>query len=241
MFLLAGLTIDWTQMPTYNTIMAVSAGAALMSIVYFARDVLSGETIDHESWAIGFGVPGFILTVTGIHMSLTWPLAKYFPFDNIIFGETSFGFGVLLLAAAFYLWKRGASLFSLTEVPHHLGRKLVPISIFIFGLGLGLIGIMAAGIYFQLFAAPPEEPISGMFAQYPWLEATWMSLMFGGVGLGAVLFPIIARALAAGSPNVALQKVVGYVWWLIGLGFLLFGGLNFFTHIGLIVRTMPKP
>jgi hypothetical protein len=34
--------------------------------------------------------------------------------------------------------------------------------------------------------------------------------------------------------------LVGYVWWIIGLGFLLFGGLNFFTHIGLIVHTMPK-
>jgi hypothetical protein len=35
-----------------------------------------------------------------------------------------------------------------------------------------------------------------------------------------------------------VQKVVGFVWWLSGLGFFLFGALNFVTHIGLIIHTM---
>lgn len=34
------------------------------------------------------------------------------------------------------------------------------------------------------------------------------------------------------------QWVVAVTWGLSGLGFLLFGALNFFTHIGLIVNTM---
>ena len=31
------LIIDWTQMPTYNTIMSVAAGAGIMSLVSFAQ------------------------------------------------------------------------------------------------------------------------------------------------------------------------------------------------------------
>src|SRR5438552_5971059 len=104
------LVVDWAQMPTYNTILSVSAGAALMSLVSFFRAVQREKNIRMDSWAIAFGVPGFILLATGMHMTLTWPLAKYFPYDNIIFGEPSFGFGTLLVAAALYLWKREASI-----------------------------------------------------------------------------------------------------------------------------------
>jgi uncharacterized membrane protein len=236
----ARLVIDWTQMPTYNTIMAVAAGSSLMSLVHFARTLGREKDLHVEAWALAFAVPGFILTVTGMHMSLTWPMAKYFPYDNIIFGETSFGFGVLLLAVAFYLWKRGAMILAAEYPAMHLSRAMQPLSVFIVGMGLALIAIAMAGLVYQLFAAPPEEPISGRFAAYPWLEATFMSGMFGFVGIGAVLFPFAARAFARGSQHISgLQKIVGFVWWLSGLGFLLFGALNFFTHIGLIIHTVP--
>ena len=234
------LVIDWTQMPTYNTIMSVAAGSALMSLVYFARVLGREPDADVEPWALAFAVPGFVLTVTGMHMSLTWPMAKYFPYDNIIFGETSFGFGVLLLAIAFYLWKRAPVILAGRTPAMYLARAIQPLSVFIVGMGLALIAIAMAGLVFQLFAAPPEEPISGRFAAYPWLEATFMSGMFGFVGIGAVLFPFAVRAFANGVQQIgAVQKVVGFVWWLSGLGFLLFGALNFFTHIGLIIHTMP--
>ena len=238
--MVARLVIDWTQMPTYNTIMSVAAGSALMSLVYFARALGREREVDLEPWALAFAVPGFILTVTGVHMSLTWPMAKYFPYDNIIFGETSFGFGVLLLAFAFYIWRRAPVIIAGGNPAAYLSRALQPLSVFIVGMGLALIAIAMAGLVFQLFAAPPEEPISGQFAAYPWLEATFMSGMFGFVGIGAVLFPFAARAFANGEPpSAAVQKVVGFVWWLSGLGFFLFGALNFFTHIGLIIHTMP--
>jgi hypothetical protein len=107
-------------------------------------------------------------------------------------------------------------------------------------MGLALIAIAMAGLVYRLFAAPPEEPISGRFAASPWLEATFMSGMFGFVGIGAVLFPLAARGFANDVDHVSgVQKVVGFVWWLSGLGFVLFGALNFFTHIGLIIHTMP--
>ncbi|MGH7745857.1 MAG: DUF981 family protein [Candidatus Dormibacteria bacterium] len=231
------LVIDWTQMPTYNTIMSIAAGAALISLVYFARAINREKDVHLESWALAFAVPGFILTVTGIHMSLTWPFAKYFPYDNIIFGETSFGFGVLLLAAAFYLWKRGAIIIASDDPARYLACVFKPLSLFIVGMGLALIAIAMAGVTFQLFAAPHEEPISGTFAAYPWVEATFMSGMFGVIGLGAVLFPLALDDFSTGSKLTVLHRFIGWLWGLGGLGFFLFGALNFFTHIGLIIHT----
>lgn len=233
-----GLVIDWTQMPTYNTIMSLAAGAGLILIVLLGRSLVSREKFAAESWALAAGVLGFILTVTGAHMTLTWPFAKYFPFDNIIFGETSLGLGVLLLAAAFYLWKRSALIESSDDPGALLARVAKPLGVFIFGLGLALFAIAAAGIIFQLFAAPPEEPISGAFADYPWVEAIFMSGLFALVGLGAVLFPFMLNGFSSHANPGALQVIVGIAWGLAGIVFLLFGALNFFTHIGLIVNTM---
>lgn len=236
--LLSALIIDWTQMPTYNTIMSIAAGGALISLVRFAGALRREKDIHLESWALGFAIPGFILTVTGAHMSLTWPMAKYFPFDNIIFGETSLGFGVLLLALAFYLWKRSAAILASGDPARYLARVSQPASLFALGMGLALIAIAAAGISFRLFAAPAEEPISGNFAAYPWVEAIAMSGLFGLVGIGAVLFPLALRNFAADSALTGPQKTAAYCWWLSGLGFFLFGALNFYTHIGLVINTM---
>ena len=233
-----GLVIDWTQMPTYNTIMSVSAGAALISLVLFVRALVKEKEIQLDSWALAFGVPGFILTVTGIHMSLTWPMARYFPFDNIIFGETSFGFGVLLLASSFYLWNRGPALSGSSDVIRHIARIAAPISVFVFGMGLALIAIATAGLVYRLFAAPPEEPISGLVAGFPWIEAIFMSGMFAFVGIGAVLFPLALRDFSKRSAITGTHKTISFLWGLSGLGFFLFGALNFFTHIGLVIHTM---
>ncbi len=233
-----GLVIDWAQMPTYNTIMSVSVGAALISLVRFVRALVKEKDVQLDSWALAFAVPGFILTVTGIHMSLTWPMAKYFPFDNIIFGETGFGFGVLLLAATFYLWNRGPAISGNGDAIRQMARVAAPISVFVFGMGLALVAIATAGLVYKLFAAPPEEPISGLVAGYPWIEAIFMSGMFGFVGIGAVLFPLALRDFSKRSVITATHQTIGFVWGLSGLGFFLFGALNFFTHFGLVIHTM---
>ncbi|UOR01193.1 DUF981 domain-containing protein [Leucobacter allii] len=232
------LVIDWTSMPTYNTIMSIAAGAGLLLLVSLGRSLHRDERFRSEGWALGAGVLGVLLTLTGAHMTLTWPFAKYFPFDNIIFGETSLGLGVLLLAAAFYLWKRAAVLADAEDRAEEVAATAKPLSVFVFGLGLALFGIAAAGIVFQLFAAPAEEPVSGAFAQWPWLEASFMSGLFALVGLGAVLFPFALRSFSSTRPLSGAAKTMGVVWAIAGVAFLLFGALNFYTHIGLIVNTM---
>lgn len=251
MVLAEALKIKWAEMPTYNTIMAVAAGAGLLLVVTLGYLVVRGRKITPDGWALAFGVLGLILTVTGLHMTLTWPLAAQgFPFDNVIFGEPALAFGVLQLGAAAFLWKRGAVLFGAggggsqaapvddsddarADVVARVSRLAGPVSVFVFGMGLGCFGIAAAGWRYTLFAAPPQEPISGTFANVPVLEATFISMLYVFVGVGAVLFPFVLR-----GRQPVLLAVTGVVWGLAGLAFLFFGGLNYFTHIGLIINTM---
>ncbi|MFB4316344.1 DUF981 family protein [Actinomadura sp. 21ATH] len=230
----ADLKIDWTKMPTYNTIMAVAAGAGLLLVVGLGRRLLnSREPLEPTGWALAFGTLGALLAATGLHMTLTWPLAgQGFPFDNIIFGEPALAFGAMLLAAALFLWKRGDALAAAPDRVALVARLAGPLSIFVFGMGLACFGIAAAGWTYQLFAAPPEEPISGEFAEYPWLEASFISGLYVLVGIGAVLFPFALR-----RPANWTTKVIGIVWAIAGIVFLLFGALNYFTHIGLIINT----
>tara|TARA_B100000378_G_scaffold71055_1_gene54336 strand:+ start:12 stop:722 length:711 start_codon:yes stop_codon:yes gene_type:complete len=233
-----GLTIDWTVMPTYNTIMAVAAGAGLLSLVVLGWRISRGQAFSAEGHAVNFGVLGAILTITGAHMTLTWPFAAYFPFDNIIFGEPSLALGVLLLAAAVVLWRRRAVLSEAERPGAALAAVAAPLSILIVGLGLSMIAIAAAGIAFQLFTAPPEEPLTGFFAQWPWLETIFISGLYAITGVGALTFPLAAQDTGRGRSGTAWQYTTGVTLGLSGLAFLLFGALNFFTHIGLIVNTM---
>ncbi|WP_029252010.1 DUF981 domain-containing protein [Paraoerskovia marina] len=235
-----GLVIDWAQMPTYNTVMSVAVGAGLILLVALGRDLLrSPRTVVTTGWALAFGVLGTILTATGLHMTLTWPLAAGgFPFDNIIFGETSLAFGVLLLAASIFLWHRGAAALERDDAVEHLRETARPVSVFVLGMGLGLLAIAVAGVTYQLFAAPPEEPISGAFAEYPLVEAIFMSGLIALVGLGAILFPLAVRRGGSKTARHRAVVVIGWAWLLAGIAFLLFGAMNFFTHIGLIVNTM---
>lgn len=229
-----GLTIDWENLPTYNTIMSVAAGAGLVLIVRLGREVLAdSRRVSVEGYAMAFGVLGFILTATGLHMTLTWPLAPAFPFDNIIFGETSLAFGVLLLALSFYGWRRGHELLAVDDALDRIAAVARHQDLFVLGMGLGLFGIAAAGMTYQLFIAPPAEPITGFIANLNvWIEPTFISALYATVGVGAVSFPLAVR----GSRTA--MKVAGWTWAVSGWIFLLFGSFNFFTHIGLIVNTM---
>ncbi|MHA2789472.1 DUF981 domain-containing protein [Corynebacterium sp. S7] len=231
--------IAWETLPTYNTIMSIAVGAGLVALVLFNRAIQKeGKEVSLDGWALTFGVLGFILTATGLHMTLTWPLAPDFAFDNIVFGETSLAFGVLMLAAAIYLWRRQEKILESENMSRTIAQALKPLSIFIAGLGLALFAIALAGIVYQLFAAPPQEPISGYFGAWPILEATFMGILFAMVGLGAVLLPIANNKVARGEESGTVGTWVHWLWLIAGVVFILFGAMNFYTHIGLIVNTM---
>ncbi len=245
-----GLKIPWAEGPTYNTIMAIAAGVSLLLLVDLGRKFVLGRAFSSVGYALAFVATGSILTLTGLHMTLTWPLARIgFPYDNIIFGEPSLAFGVMLLVAALYLWRHDHSNVQANErageTKHADGDSGIdvvlnsslrlaaePISWFAAAMGLALFGIAAAGWKFTLFAAPPEEPISGNFANHPLLEATFISGIYLLTGLGAVLLPFAVRTL-----NKRILWVIGASWIVSGLAFTLFGALNYYTHIGLIIHT----
>ena len=233
------MVIEWTLMPTYNTIMAMCAGAALCSIAYVGKNLFYKTNINPEGWSLNFFVLGLILFLTGLHMSLTWPFAKYFPFDNVIFGEPSLGFGALLLVFSFYFWKR-ANIIENSENPLQLVSKIGQSFKFImFGFGLMLVFIGIAGVTYKLFAAPSEEPISGLFSNYPWFEAIFLSTLFSLVGIVCFLMPFLFKTFEAeGKVPTSFQKNIYCLLYLTGVILLLFGAMNYFTHIGLIIHTM---
>lgn len=238
--------VNWAEMPTYNTIMALAGGVGLLMLALFLRDLVkarpgSATTLSTDSYAMGFGVVGLIQFVTGVHMTLTWPLAKGgFPFDNIIFGETTLAFGTMLLFAALYLWRRGEVIAASDAPLVTMSRGMRPTSLFAGGMGLALFGITLAGFVYQFYAAPPQEPLSGFFAPWPLLEAAALSLLFFIVGVGAVLLPIAVYRTTEEAPRAAegIWNAIIWLWIIAGVMFALFGAMNFYTHIGFIVNTL---
>ena len=232
--LLAQTTIDWENLPTYNTIMAVAAGVGLLLIAKLGRELLADpREVSVPGYSIAFGILGVLLSTTGLHMTLTWPLAPDFPFDNIVFGEPALAFGVLLLAASFFGWRRGEALVQTPDALEQLEKIARPTSFLVVFVGLAMIAIGAAGMRYRLFAAPPEEPFAGWwFSSYPWIEATFISGLWALVGVGA-----IALFVGLHRPG-PWYRVAGWALSLSGITLAVFGVVNYFSHIGLIVETM---
>lgn len=233
-----GLIIDWTSMPTYNTIMAVATGAALCSMAVIGKQLHKREHIQPEGWALNLGVLGILLFLTGLHMTLTWPLAAYFPFDNIVFGEPTLALGAIVLALSFYFWRRSETIISSDAPLQAVAKVLQHFKFILYGLGLALIATGIAGVRYKLFAAPPEEPIAGEFAAYPIIEAIFISSLWAFTGVACLLLPGIMKRLSSGIPVAGIEKLWGRLLYGLGIVFLIFGAMNYFTHIGLIVNTM---
>jgi len=233
------LIIDWANLPTYNTIMALFVGITLITVANAGKKILVEKKANPKSWAITLGISGIILTVTGLHMTLTWPLAAIFPFDNIIFGEPTLSLGVISSIIALYFAK------SSQEIENHenplavITKDFSALPIVFYALGLMLISIFFAGISHTFFAAPKEEPITGVFAEYPLLEIWGLSLLFLAIGIGSILAGIFFSKGNKRENDITILDKLTYIVILVsGWAMLLFGALNYYTHIGLIVNTM---
>jgi putative membrane protein len=79
----------------YLILMLVNMAAAMLVLAHFLVFGLDGPT--RKPWAAPLGACGLVALVTGLHMSLTWPLPGSF---NGAFGETSVLLGAILLALA---------------------------------------------------------------------------------------------------------------------------------------------
>ncbi|UMG91685.1 DUF981 family protein [Nocardioides sp. TF02-7] len=214
----------------YNELVAVTAGAGLLGFAGFLSRVLRGKRVESEGWAAFFGVTGLLLLVTGLHTTMTWPFGgDGFEYANIAFGQPAAGFGALLLLAAIFLW-RHRSLYAgpVEPVKDATLAALKPAGIFVGALGLSMAVLAITFVRFQLGAAPPEEPISGRFGHIPIIEALFLGGLWGVVALGSLLFTI---ALWTDRPGLLRWAV--RAWVVGGVVFLLFGAMNFYTHIGM--------
>ena len=214
----------------YNELVAVTAGAGLLGFALFLAQLLRNKRIDSEGWAAFFGVTGLLLLVTGLHTTMTWPFGgDGFEYANIAFGQPAAGFGALLVLAAVYLWRHRA-LFEgdVDRANASTLTSLKPAGIFVGALGLGMATLAVTFVRFQLGAAPPEEPISGRFGHLPIIEALFLGGLWGIVAVGALLF-----AIALWTNRYHLLRWAVWAWVIGGAVFLLFGAMNFYTHIGM--------
>ncbi len=242
--------------PEYNTLMALSAAISLLLIVQLGWRLLNGKPIVPTGWVAVFTALGAVMAFLGGVMTVTWPLKEVAPNccqqDNIIFGEPILGFGVVLLTAAYLLWRTnrwwsahqaaGSSgqiavrvapddPIADEEFTAKLAVVLQPLSWFVFALGLALISIAFAGVRFKLYAAPPSEPISGVASGHPYVEAIFISILYALMGIGAVLLPFFLRTMSR-----TLAKVIGAAWLISGVVWLFFAAMNYYTHIGSLVK-----
>jgi len=221
----------------YNTIVGLAAGVALVLVAELFKKLADGKKVPTEGFALTFGMTSFILTVLGITISVMWPYTKLLH-ANIMMGEPALAFGVLLAAASFFLWRR-------REIFDDLGRDnekseqaiayvaavMRPVSAWIFATGLMMASLTAAILHYQLGKAPPQEPISGQFAQTS-VETVFLGLLWGLTSLGALLLPACVLKW-----NRKLLKVAAMCWRVAGVLFVLFSSMNYFTHIGLLMNT----
>jgi Protein of unknown function (DUF981) len=221
----------------YNTIVGLAAGVGLLLVAQLLKQFAEGEKVQAEGFALAFGITGFIQTVLGLTISVMWPYTKVLH-ANIMLGEPALAFGPLLIAAAFFLWRKRDTVVDLGQANEksakasaYLLAVLRPVSVWVFATGLMMASLVIAIIYYQLGHAPREEPISGYFGD-TWMEPGFLALLWSLISIGALLAP---SALA--KWNSKGMHIVRLCWSVAGGLLVLFSAMNFFTHIGLLMNT----
>lgn len=217
-------------MVVYNELVAVTAGAGLIGVAVLLSQFTRARRIDSEGWAAFFGITGLLLLVLGIHTTVVWPFGGApFEYANIAFGQPAAGFGAVLVFMAVYLWRQRALFAGDVDAAGPVVLlALRPVSIFVGALGLAMGVLAITFIRFQLGAAPPEEPISGRVGHLPLIEALFLGGLWGIVAIGCLLLP-----LALWTDRPRLLRWVVRTWAIGGVVFLLFGAMNYYTHIGM--------
>jgi hypothetical protein len=221
----------------YNTIVGLAAGVGLLLVARLLKLLVNGQKVQPEGYALAFAITGFLETVLGLTISVMWPYTKVLH-ANIMMGEPALAFGVSLVAASFFLWRKRQVFDDLgrcdplsAAASAYLTAVLRPVSVWVVATGLMMASLTAAILYYQLGQAPPQEPISGYFAGTA-IEPSFLALLWGLISLGAVLFP---AGIAKGNRHA--MTVVVLCWTAAGAVLVLFSAMNYFTHIGLLMNT----
>jgi len=221
----------------YNTIVGLAAGVGLLLVAQLLKQFVRGDKVQPEGFALAFGITGFIQTVLGLTISVMWPYTKVLH-ANIMLGEPALAFGVLLIAAAFFLWCKRDTIVDLgqgneksAKASAYLLAVLRPVSVWVFATGLMMASLVVAIMYYQLGHAPPQEPISGWFGDTS-VEPSFLALLWSLISIGALLAPTAMAKWDRKSTNI-----VRFCWTVAGGLLVLFSAMNYFTHIGLLMNT----
>jgi uncharacterized membrane protein len=219
---------------TYNTTMAMVAGAIMLLLLVFLRVVQQPGRKTIDGWAWMFAALGLFLAVTGTHMTLTWPL-KQIPVpgvpccavDNLTFGEPAMFFGFLVFFGAIALMRaertavdRGVQLELVATVRPFLYAGA-------FG-GIGLIMIAVAGLEFGMWHPPQEEPIAGMLAGSI-LEALYMAFAYVITGVAAITAPFAPENRLVAKVFAVSLFIAGMMWLFLSIT-VFYGHVGFFPH-----------
>lgn len=219
---------------TYNTTMAMVAGAIMLLVLVFLRVVQQPGRKTIDGWAWMFAALGLFLAVTGTHMTLTWPL-KQIPVpgvpccavDNLTFGEPAMFFGFLVFFGAVALMRaertavdRGVQLELVATVRPFLYAGA-------FG-GIGLIMIAVAGLEFGMWHPPEVEPIAGMLAGSI-LEALYMAFAYIITGVAAITAPFAPEHRLVARVFAVSLFIAGMMWLFLSIT-VFYGHVGFFPH-----------
>lgn len=212
----------------YVTMMGATAGAALILVVLLGRALHCGTAVTLDGWALALGSTGVLLAVSGLHMVLWQSIqVEGEQFKSEFFGGMVGPLGVLLIAAAIYLWRRGDEL---VASPDPVGRVCAvagPPAILVLGLGLSLIAITIGAVQYEIFGtAPTQEPILGAAPKA--LVNFGFTSLFALPGIGATLAPI-----GVWLRNRTLMAISGVALATAGAGWMLTAAMVFYTHIGM--------
>lgn len=217
---------------TYNTTMAMVAGAVMLLLLVFVRVVQQPGRGTIDGWAWMFAALGLFLAVTGTHMTLTWPL-KQIPgapccaVDNLTFGEPAMFFGFLVLFGSFALMRaERAALDRAVELD-----LVATVRPFLYAGalgGIGLIMIAIAGLHFGMWHPPSNEPIAGLFSG-SWLEPIFMACAYGITGVAAITAPFAPEHRVVARIFAAALFVAGMTWLFLSIT-VFYGHVGFFPH-----------
>lgn len=221
-------------MITYTTLMGLASGLGLILVtalgykLFFKKQAVRS----FEGWALSFGGLGAVLTLLSAHMTITWPLQDPERFKNFMFGELNLMFGVLLLMAAFFLWRRGDTLAAAAgkkadDVAAYLLTVSRPVSWIVFGLGLALAACAVGAFQYEVFAtAPGQEPILGTWPKE--LVNFSLCMLYVLPAIGALLAP-----WAVYTQKRSVMSAMGIAFLLTGIGWLSVAALVYYTHIAM--------
>jgi len=228
--------------------MGLAASAALLLLVAFPYFGARAPFTVRRAWAATFGALGGLLVILGLHLNFVWPLPGV---ANIVFGEPSLLFGVLLVTAAVIIHRTPVddaaeavesgdrsgdgwrALRDDVELPSELAVALRPVSYVgaLAGVMTILLGWATAAFAEIVFRAPSMEWPTGLIAGTG-IEVVYMTGTYTILGLGAIALPF-------GLHNPSRLRTAGNLLTAAAVLLLFITLISFIGHVTLSTGSPP--